>query len=203
MSAQNSISFDFPIPIGAILPYAFVGTNKPAGFLLCDGSAVSKAEYPELWQNLGDLWGASTATDFILPDMVNKYIRGVAVQTGNSVAGNVTGTLTWTLTENNLPANLPLTSNLTFAGNIGNDVMLKNPGTHSVNTNITTESGLINTGEGFSGGTVTFNSMSLANTTYPNQPIVYDLSTHFPIAGTDPQLRGYGMAYIIKAKNYF
>jgi microcystin-dependent protein len=200
MSASNQITENFPLPLGIILPYASTVAPIPYGFLLCNGAQVSKALYPELYALLGDTWGASTATDFFLPDMVNKYFRGVAANTGNSVPASITGTITWTLTENNMPV-IPLSKgNLAFTGSTGNGIVHQPVGKH---TDVQVSSGGGPTGqlnqslEFYSTGTVVFNSMTLNSVAFANTPITYDLATHFG----DVQLGGYGMAYIIKAKN--
>ena len=42
---------------GAIMPVA-AGSPIPDGFLLCDGSAISRAQYPELFAAIGTNYGA-------------------------------------------------------------------------------------------------------------------------------------------------
>src|SRR5579871_5088388 len=44
------------MPPGSII--AFGGSNLPAGWLLCDGSAVSRAEFGALYETIGAGWGA-------------------------------------------------------------------------------------------------------------------------------------------------
>ena len=39
-------------PIGAILSYS--GNNIPNGYLLCDGSEISKETYKDLYEIIGD-----------------------------------------------------------------------------------------------------------------------------------------------------
>lgn len=60
---------------GTILPFA--GTTAPPGWLLCDGSAVSRIVYANLFQkistNFGNGDGSST---FNLPDMRGRFERG-------------------------------------------------------------------------------------------------------------------------------
>jgi len=63
-------------PPGTVLPFA--GANAPAGFLLCDGSAVSRTEYAELFAVIGTTWGAGNgSTTFNLPDLRGVFLRGV------------------------------------------------------------------------------------------------------------------------------
>ena len=45
------------MPIGGILPFAGNGA-VPAGYLLCDGAAVSRTMYPDLFSVIGTTYGA-------------------------------------------------------------------------------------------------------------------------------------------------
>ena len=54
-------------PVGGMIPYA--GASAPTGWLLCDGSAVSRTTYHALFQAIGTSWGAGNgSTTFNLPD---------------------------------------------------------------------------------------------------------------------------------------
>lgn len=61
---------------GVVLPFA--GGATPAGFLACDGSAVSQATYPALYAVLGTLWGPDTGGNFTLPDIRDRTPIGVS-----------------------------------------------------------------------------------------------------------------------------
>ena len=66
------------IPAGMILPYA--GGPIPNGWLACDGSAVSSAEYPYLFAAIGETWGNGgdgSGPAFSLPDFRGRFLRGV------------------------------------------------------------------------------------------------------------------------------
>ena len=63
------------VPIGIVNPYA--GLTIPTGWLLCDGSAVSRATYAELFTAIGIIYGVGDgSTTFNLPDLVDQFIRG-------------------------------------------------------------------------------------------------------------------------------
>ena len=66
------------VPVGAIMPYA--GATVPEGFLLCDGSEISKATYTLLYSKIGDLYkGAGNLTGagtFKLPDLRGRFALG-------------------------------------------------------------------------------------------------------------------------------
>jgi microcystin-dependent protein len=60
---------------GVILPYA--GTTAPTGFLLCDGSAVSRTTYATLYAITGDAYGAGNgSTTFNVPDLRSSFPLG-------------------------------------------------------------------------------------------------------------------------------
>lgn len=75
------------IPVGSIMPF-ISGASAPPGWLLCNGTAVPKASYNELWTVIGSTYG-STTTTFNLPDFVNKTIYGVSSNPGSATIFNV------------------------------------------------------------------------------------------------------------------
>ena len=71
MSLENSCANPaFPLPIGSIMPYMGLEEFIPPTFLVCDGRAVSKVDYPELFLVLGNTFngtGLVSAGYFLLP----------------------------------------------------------------------------------------------------------------------------------------
>lgn len=66
----------FDMPTGSIIPYA--GKNIPNGYLFCDGSAISRTQYNNLFVALGVSWGSGDGTmTFNLPDLRGNFLRGV------------------------------------------------------------------------------------------------------------------------------
>lgn len=64
------------LPIGMVSPFA--GTSAPSGWLLCDGSAVSRTTYADLFAVIAETHGeGDNATTFNLPDYRGRFIRGV------------------------------------------------------------------------------------------------------------------------------
>jgi microcystin-dependent protein len=62
------------IPTGVILKFA--GTSIPAGWLPCDGSAVSRATYPTLFASLSTTFGVGDgSTTFNRPDLRGRFLR--------------------------------------------------------------------------------------------------------------------------------
>jgi hypothetical protein len=58
---------------------AYAGAVAPSGYLLCDGSEVGRAAYPDLFATIGTAWGAGDgSTTFNLPDLRGKSLFGKA-----------------------------------------------------------------------------------------------------------------------------
>ena len=63
-------------PSGAVM--AFAGSAAPDGWLLCDGSSVSRTQYASLFAAIGTAHGSGDgATTFQLPDYRGRFLRGV------------------------------------------------------------------------------------------------------------------------------
>ncbi len=63
------------LPSGVILPFA--GGAIPAGFLLCNGAALSRTSYATLFAAIGTTYGRGNgSTTFNLPDLRGEFIRG-------------------------------------------------------------------------------------------------------------------------------
>lgn len=77
-------------PAGMIVPFAGPAENIPEGWLLCDGAAISRSEYANLYKAISVCWGTGDgATTFNLPDLRGMFLRGVSGESGNDPdAGN-------------------------------------------------------------------------------------------------------------------
>lgn len=74
---------DFPIlPPGLIMQYSGNPANPPGGWLMCDGSAVSKTQYACLYEVIGSTYAVETATEFYLPDLRGRVIVGTGTGPG-------------------------------------------------------------------------------------------------------------------------
>ena len=68
---------EIPMPAGAIVAYA--GGSAPPGYLVCDGSAVSRTGYANLFAAIGTTWGAGDgSTTFNVPDLRDRVPVGVS-----------------------------------------------------------------------------------------------------------------------------
>lgn len=64
------------VPAGTIV--AFAGSTPPTGWLLCDGSQVSRSTYSLLYSVTANAYGAGDgSTSFHLPDLRGRFLRGV------------------------------------------------------------------------------------------------------------------------------
>lgn len=64
------------MPPGAVIPYA--GKSAPYGWLICDGSAVSRTTYADLFEVIGTTFGSGDgSTTFNLPDLRGRVAVGV------------------------------------------------------------------------------------------------------------------------------
>lgn len=89
----------FAVPIGGIIEWAS-SADCPAGFLPCDGTSLSKNEYPELFGVIGYTWGGS-GDNFNVPDKRGNVTAGV--NASHALASEV-GEETHTLTISEMPA---------------------------------------------------------------------------------------------------
>lgn len=76
---------------GVIVPYAGPTTLIPAGWLLCDGSPVSRTTYRALFAKIQTTWGAGDGVNtFNLPSFIDNYAYGTNVLSGNTNSNNNT-----------------------------------------------------------------------------------------------------------------
>jgi microcystin-dependent protein len=85
------LSWQSMLPAGITLPFA--GNSTPTGFLLCDGSAVSRTTYANLFAAIGVLWGVGDgSTTFNLPNLQRRVIAGSG-GTSTGTLGNTVGSV--------------------------------------------------------------------------------------------------------------
>lgn len=78
--------------VGEIKNYS--GTSVPDGYLLCDGSAVSRTTYAKLFAVIGTTWGTGDGSStFNLPNLIDRVIWGASTAGEYLEAGlpNITG----------------------------------------------------------------------------------------------------------------
>lgn len=70
------------VPVGTILSFAGPASKIPDGYILCNGTAVSRTYYKDLFAALGTTWGAGNgSTTFNVPDLRGRFLRGTGKPT--------------------------------------------------------------------------------------------------------------------------
>ncbi|MAG48823.1 hypothetical protein CMO86_03895, partial [Candidatus Woesearchaeota archaeon] len=138
-------------PAGTVSMWSGTASSVPSGYLLCDGSAVSRVTYTDLFNAIGTAHGAGDgSTTFNLPNLRNRFVVGegtsyaLAATGGSADATLVTHSHTvdshshgsGSLTVSNHShgsGNLSVSNHSHGSGNLGTN----NTGGHSHNTNNT------------------------------------------------------------------
>lgn len=91
------------VPTGGMIPYGGA-SPYPSGYVLCDGAAISRTTFADLFAVIGTQYGIGDgSTTFNVPDMKtgNEFPRGATNDAGR---GNTGGSKTHTLTIAQTPA---------------------------------------------------------------------------------------------------
>lgn len=83
-----------------------IHTFDHAGWLMCDGRSLSKSQFADLYQLVGDTYGNPTPDTFNLPDLRGRVMGNVGQGTGltNRSTGTMIGSETHTLSVNEMPS---------------------------------------------------------------------------------------------------
>lgn len=88
-SAGSSVVITQSQPVGSVVPYAGAVNAETRsalasqGWLLCDGSQVSRSDFPLLFGVIGTLHGQGDGRlSFHLPDYRGRFLRGVSADSG-------------------------------------------------------------------------------------------------------------------------
>lgn len=126
-------------PIGTI--FAFAGNNIPSGYLPCNGSAISRTTYADLFAVIGTAYGSGDgSTTFNLPNLNNNsFLEGSNTAGTIKSAGlpNITGTVQ---THGDSGASLPFgvaNASGSFYGSKAPRNIAGNYGEHSMTTDTT------------------------------------------------------------------
>lgn len=99
------------IPIGTVIDFA--GPTNPAGYLTCDGSAISRTDYAELYAAIGTTWGTGDgSTTFNLPDLRGRASIGAGTGTASDATAHNLGSnggtegVTLTSAQSGVPAHV-------------------------------------------------------------------------------------------------
>lgn len=133
ISQLTALAQEALVPAGSITGTG--RTTAPAGYLLCDGAAVSRATYAALFAAIGTTYGVGDGVaTFNIPDGRGRtmvMVDGAAARlTANDALGNSGGFEKHTIAEEQLPVHshtavvtgnqVPSVQNLGGGGNVGN-----------------------------------------------------------------------------------
>ena len=89
-------------PVGTVITYA--GSSAPTGYLICNGTAISRTTYAALFAIIGTTYGAGDGSStFNLPNLQEKFIVGSSSNTGYNLA-DTGGAAEVTLSVNQIPS---------------------------------------------------------------------------------------------------
>jgi len=134
-------------PTGVVI--AFAGASAPSGYLLCDGSAVSRTTYATLFALIGETYGVGDgSTTFNLPNVKGRAIAGKGAGTGYTALGATGGAKTVDLSHSHTANDHTHTASGTTSGGsaantLGSDngsTMPTSGHTHSWSTTTGTQS---------------------------------------------------------------
>lgn len=139
--------------IGSIVP--FTGSALPNGYLLCDGSAVSRTTYAELFSVIGTEFGSGDgSTTFNIPDLTGRLAIG---QSNDHLFASSGGEETHALTTGEIASHLHSVP----AHGHANDIAFATPElSHSITTqpsftytrcNSTASTGVVQMGNSYTG----------------------------------------------------
>ena len=156
-------------PIGAIFPFG--GTSAPSGYLLCDGSAVSRTDYSALFAVIGTSFGAGDgSTTFNVPDLREATTKGVGLSGKSSNHYDSDGVALGEFIDDR------------FQGHW-----------HNIKDSVSAEAGGTNRGR-------LGNIDSTGNDSIVRQPVT-DGTNGVPRIGATTEVKAVGVNYIIKAKD--
>lgn len=110
----------FPlVPTGTVLMWA--GSSAPSGYLLCDGSTLLRASYPDLFAAIGTAFGSDDEDSFSLPDLRGRAPLGAGQGAGlsNRTLAQQGGTETVTLSSAEMPSHTHTSNAPGGQGNLG------------------------------------------------------------------------------------
>lgn len=100
---ETGVLINAYLPTGLISPYG--GTAAPTGWLLCNGNAVNRTTYADLFAIIGTAYGVGDgSTTFNLPDLRARVPAGKSSEAETLNLGQSGGAKTHTLTTAEMPS---------------------------------------------------------------------------------------------------
>lgn len=145
-------------PVGTVAPFA--GNTAPDGWLLCDGSAISRTIYSALFAAIGTTYGVGdNSTTFNLPNTQGVFLRGAGSQTISGTSYSATRGASERDALQNITGTLP-----------GGGIYQGNPSSGAFTAVESRSVTLPGSGRAFLESTVTFNPSAVARTSTETRP---------------------------------
>ena len=166
LQAATKSYVDQVTPAGSIM--AFAASSAPTGWLICDGSAVSRTTYAALFAVVGTTWGVGDgSTTFNVPDLRGQFLRGFdsrATSTSNDTTQISGITTSGSTTVSGITDTTYLFAGMPISGSgisAGTTIASKSTNSITLSANATATSSTIGTGATTNGSaTVTVSSTS-------------------------------------------
>lgn len=141
----------------------FAGTTAPDSWLFCDGSAVQRSEYTDLFESIGVSYGSGDgSTTFNLPNLQQRFPKGASTP---SSVGQTGGSETHGHTVTVVEADNSHTHEFEVNENGNTD----NAGSHLHSVSVSSDGASSTTNNGFHNHSSTANTGGAANTGGPSQ----------------------------------
>ena len=189
-------------PIGSIIPFG--GTTAPDGFLLCQGQAVSRTTYAELFAVIGTSFGGGDgSTTFNVPDLREATTKGVGLSGKSSNHYDTDGVVLGEFVEDRIKSHTHTMNHThTFSGTTG---AMNSNASHTHTTNGFESVNVPKSGFGYAGylngtGTQTTNATNTDHThNYSGTTSGASTSTTGSTGSATTEVKAVGVNYIIKA----
>lgn len=135
---EENILPELLIPVGSVLSY--ISSDPPDGWLICDGQAVSRVHYPELFAIIGTNYGnGDGSSTFNLPNLKGRVVVGSGAEGGLTTRslGDIGGSETHTLDIDEIPSHSHNVSNTVQITGSNTPGSLDNSANEIDNQNIT------------------------------------------------------------------
>jgi microcystin-dependent protein len=197
MSQRNYLGVqDYPIPVGTIIPVIGIYSQYNDGFLICDGTSVSRTTWAKLFSVIGTQFGAGDgSTTFNIPNLTGAVPKGSNVSGGAS-GGSFSGTINYTLAKTNLPSLSFSASGATLTASLGRNALYEPNNTETPIAGVGDRTGLVSSSQ---------SSNSSVNVAISSLDVSYTGgggSQSAVIAGSY-QPPSYQMIYLIKGQESF
>lgn len=124
-------------PTGTLIPFA--GAVAPSGWLMCEGQALSRTTYVNLYNVIGTKFGAGDgSTTFNVPNLKGKVVVGVdSTDSDFATLGSTGGAKEHTLTVSEMPTHTHVQNSHNHTQN--SHTHTQNPHTHTQNPHTHTQ----------------------------------------------------------------